>query len=72
MRPIELPNLTEFHLIVILGGIDINEGETFSATDLKNDLTEASAGLSDFDLIDMFDDDNNKAKIYAGKNLYQR
>ena len=58
---------------VILAGIDINEGETFSASDLKNDLAEASAGLSDFDLIDMFaDDDNNKAKIYAGEEPLER
>ena len=58
---------------VILAGIDINEGETFSASDLKNDFSEASAGLSDFDLIDMFaDDDNNKAKIYAGEEPLAR
>jgi len=58
---------------VILAGIDINEGETFSASDLKNDFTEVSAILSDFDLIDMFaDDDNNKAKIYAGEEPLSR
>ena len=56
---------------VILAGIDINEGETFSASDLKNDFAQYCT--TDFDLIDMFaDDDNNKAKIYAGEEPLAR
>ena len=56
---------------VILAGIDINEGETFSASDLKNDFAQYCT--TDFDLIDMFaDDDNNKAKIYVGEEPLER
>ena len=56
---------------VILAGIDINEGETFNASDLKNDFAQYCT--TDFDLIDMFaDDDNNKAKIYAGEEPLER
>lgn len=56
---------------VVLAGIDINEGETFSASDLKNDFAQYCT--TDFDLIDMFaDDDNNKAKIYAGEEPLAR
>ena len=58
---------------VILAGIDINEGETFSASDLKNDFTEASAVLSDFDLIDMtLYDYDDKVRIYAGEEPLPR
>lgn len=56
---------------VILAGININEGETFNASDLKNDFAQYCT--TDFDLIDMFaDDDNNKAKIYAGEEPLAR
>lgn len=51
---------------VLLVGIDINEGETFQASDIKNDFS--SYCTTEFDLIDFFADDKN-VKLRSRKGL---
>ena len=51
---------------VLLVGIDINEGETFQVSDIKNDFS--SYCTTEFDLIDFFADDEN-VKLRARKGL---